>query len=182
MGRGDEAMSLLDFGLIHVYMGEGKGKTSSALGLVVRMAGCGGKTAFIQFMKGWVYSEVRGLSFLPGVKLIQTGRPDYIYPGSIDPVDYAEAEKGLRAARQVLLSGCYDLVILDEINVALSFGLLPLGEVVDLLRQKPLHVEVVLTGRNPPKELIELADLVTDMAEVKHPYRKGILARKGIDC
>jgi len=111
-------MSLLDFGLIHVYMGEGKGKTSSALGLVVRMAGCGGKTAFIQFMKGWVYSEVRGLSFLPGVKLIQTGRPDYIYPGSIDPVDYAEAEKGLRAARQILQSGCYDLVILDEINVA----------------------------------------------------------------
>lgn len=182
MGRGDEAMSLLDFGLIHVYMGEGKGKTSSALGLVVRMAGCGGKTAFIQFMKGWVYSEVRGLSFLPGVKLIQTGRPDYIYPGSIDHVDYAEAEKGLRAARQILQSGCYDLVILDEINVALSFGLLPLGEVVDLLRQKPLHVEVVLTGRNPPKELIELADLVTDMAEIKHPYRKGILARKGIDC
>lgn len=97
-------------------------------------------------------------------------------------MDYAEAEKGLRAARQILQSGCYDLVILDEINVALSFGLLPLGEVVDLLRQKPLHVEVVLTGRNPPKELIELADLVTDMAEIKHPYRKGILARKGIDC
>ena len=182
MGRGDEAMSLLDFGLIHVYMGEGKGKTSSALGLVVRMAGCGGKTAFIQFMKGWVYSEVRGLSFLPGVKLIQTGRQDYIFPGSFDPVYYAEAEKGLRGARQILQSGCYDLVILDEINVALSFGLLPLGEVVDLLRQKPLHVEVVLTGRNPPKELIELADLVTDMAEIKHPYRKGILARKGIDC
>ena len=87
-------MSLLDFGLIHVYMGEGKGKTTSALGLVVRMSGCGGRTAFIQFMKGWLYSEVRGLSFLPGVKLIQTGRPDYIYPGRIDPVDFAEAEKG----------------------------------------------------------------------------------------
>lgn len=182
MERGDEAMSLLDFGLIHVYMGEGKGKTTSALGLVVRMAGCGGKTAFIQFMKGWLYSEVRGLSFLPGVKVIQTGRPDYIYPGQIDPVDFAEAEKGLQATRQTLLSGCYDLVILDEINVALSFGLVPLAEVLELLKRKPLHVEVVLTGRNPPPELIEIADLVTDMAEVKHPYRKGILARKGIDC
>jgi len=180
--RSEFKMSLLDFGLIHVYMGEGKGKTTSALGLVVRMSGCGGRTAFIQFMKGWLYSEVRGLSFLPGVKLIQTGRPDYIYPGRIDPVDFAEAEKGLAAARQALLSGCYDLVILDEINVALSFGLLSLGDVMELLKKKPLHVEVVLTGRNPPPELVEIADLVTDMTEIKHPYQKGILARKGIDC
>lgn len=175
-------MSLLDFGLIHVYMGDGKGKTTGALGLVVRMAGSGGKTAFIQFMKGWPYSEVRGLSFLPGVTLVQTGRPDYIYPGHIDPVDFAEAQKGVSAARDALMSGCYDLVVLDEINVAISFGLVALSDVIEMLKQKPLNVEVVLTGRNPPRDLVDLADLVTDMVEIKHPYKNGILARKGIDC
>ena len=175
-------MALFDFGLIHLYMGDGKGKTTASLGLVVRVAGCGGRSAFIQFMKGWEYSEVHGLSFLPGVKLIQTGRPDYIYPGQIHPLDYAEAERGLTEARRVILSGAFDLVVLDEINVALNFGLLTLDEVVEILRRKPIHVEVVLTGRNPPPELVEMADLVTDMAEVKHPYAKGILARKGIDC
>jgi cob(I)alamin adenosyltransferase len=175
-------MSLLDFGLIHVYMGDGKGKTTCALGLTVRMAGSGGKTAFIQFMKGWGYSEVKGIACLPGVKLIQTGRPDYIYPGKIDPVDFAEAERGLEAAREAIMSGCFDLVVLDEINVALSFGLVSLEKVLKLLKNKPLHVEVVLTGRTPPPELVELADLVTEMAEIKHPFNRGILARKGIDC
>lgn len=175
-------MPVLDFGLIHVYMGEGKGKTSTALGLMVRMAGCGGRTALIQFMKGWLYSEVKGLSFLPGVRLVQTGRPDYIYPGSIEPIDFAEAERGLAAAREAVLSGCFDLVILDEINVALSFGLLPLTSVIALLKRKPFHVEVVLTGRNPPQEIVDLADLVTDMREIRHPWQKGILARRGIDC
>ncbi|NLK18451.1 MAG: cob(I)yrinic acid a,c-diamide adenosyltransferase [Synergistaceae bacterium] len=175
-------MSILDFGLIQVYMGDGKGKTTGALGLVLRMAGCGGRVAFIQFMKGWEYSEVKGLSFLPGVRLVQTGRPDYIYPGKIDPLDYAEAERGLRAAGEAILSGRYDLVVLDEINVALSFGLIPLDRVITLLKSRPLHVEVVLTGRTPPRELVELADLVTDMTEIKHPFSRGILARKGIDC
>ena len=176
------AMALLNFGLIHVYMGDGKGKTTSALGLAVRIAGCGGRTAFIQFMKGWEYSEVRGLASLPGVRLIQTGRPDYIYPGKADPLDYEEAAKGLKAAEEAVMSGSYDLVVLDEINVAIDFELLPLEKVLDLLKNKPLHVEVVLTGRTSPPELIELADLVTDMKEIKHPFSKGILARKGIDC
>ncbi len=175
-------MSLLDFGLIHVYMGDGKGKTTSALGLVLRMAGCGGRIAIIQFMKGWSYSEVRGLAFLPGVKLIQTGRPDYIYPGEIDPLDFAEAERGFAAAFEAIMSGGYDLVVLDEINVALSFGLISLEKTLKLLKNKPLHVEIVLTGRTPPSELVELADLVTDMREIKHPFSRGILARKGIDC
>ena len=175
-------MSILDFGLIQVYMGDGKGKTTTALGLALRMAGCGGRVAFIQFMKGWEYSEVKGLSFIPGVRLVQTGRPDYIYPGKIDPLDYAEAERGLKAAEEVILSGRYDLVALDEINVALSFGLIPLDRVITLLKSRPIHVEVVLTGRTPPRELVELADLVTDMAEIKHPFSRGILARKGIDC
>ena len=175
-------MSLLEQGLIQIYMGDGKGKTSSALGLAVRMAGCGGKTAIIQFMKGWEYSEVKGLSYLPGVYLVQTGRPDYVYPDAVAPEDYTEAERGLRAARKFLSSGEYDLVILDEISVALSFGLVRTEEVLELIQEKPRHVELVLTGRNPPPELVALADLVTDMREVRHPYTRGILSRRGIDC
>ena len=175
-------MSLLEQGLVQVYMGDGKGKTSSALGLAVRVAGCGGRTAIIQFLKGWEYSEVQGLAFLPGVLLVQTGRSDYLYPDNITTEDYREAERGLEAGRQALYSGEYDLVILDEISVALSFGLLKTGDVMELLSKKPRHVEVVLTGRNPPEELVAMADLVTDMREVRHPYTRGILSRKGIDC
>ncbi|NLB83843.1 MAG: cob(I)yrinic acid a,c-diamide adenosyltransferase [Synergistaceae bacterium] len=175
-------MSLLEQGLIQIYMGDGKGKTSSALGLAVRMAGCGGKTAIIQFMKGWEYSEVKGLSFLPGVHLLQTGRPDYVYPDTIAPEDYEEAERGLQAAWCLLSSGEYDLVILDEISVALSFGLLKIEDVLELMEKKPHHVELVLTGRNPPPEMVAGADLVTDMREIRHPYSRGILARRGIDC
>jgi cob(I)alamin adenosyltransferase len=175
-------MPVLDIGLVHVYMGNGKGKTTSALGMVLRMAGCGGKAAVIQFMKGWPYSEAKGLSFLPGVDLVQTGRPDYIFPGQASPRDFAEAERGLDAAREAVFSENYDLVVLDELNVALSFGLLQLPHVLDLVERKPHAVELVLTGRNPPQELIDRADLVTEMTEIRHPYQKGILARKGIDC
>ena len=175
-------MPLLEQGLVQLYMGDGKGKTSSALGLAVRMAGCGGRTAIIQFLKGWEYSERKGLAFLPGVLLVQTGRADYLYPDTLAPEDYREAERGLEAARQALYSGEYDLVILDEISVALSFGLLKTEEILELLSKKPRHVEVVLTGRNPPPEIVAGADLVTDMREVRHPYSRGILSRKGIDC
>ena len=182
MGRGEETMPILESGLVHVYMGHGKGKTTSALGMVLRMAGCGGKVAVVQFMKGWPYSEAKGLSFLPGVTLLQTGRPDYVYPDTIDPVDYSEAERGLAAAKDTVLSGEYDLVVLDELNVALSFGLVALAPVLELIERRPSHVELVCTGRNPPQELIDKADLVTEMVEIRHPYRKGILARRGIDC
>ena len=175
-------MPVLEQGLIQIYMGDGKGKTSSALGLAVRMAGCGGRTIIIQFLKGWKYSEAKGLAFLPGVRLVQTGRPDYLYPDALAAEDYREAERGLETARQALFSGEYDLVILDEISVALSFGLLKTEEVLELFSKKLRHTELVLTGRNPPPQLVAGADLVTDMREVRHPYSRGILSRKGIDC
>ncbi len=179
---GEDAVPILESAFIHVYMGHGKGKTTSALGMVLRMAGCGGKSAVVQFMKGWPYSEAKGLAFLPGVTLIQTGRPDYVYPDKIIPEDRSEAERGLAAARNAVLSGEFDLVILDELNVALSFGLVPLAPVLDLIEFRPSHVELVFTGRNPPQELIDKADLVTEMVEIRHQYQKGVLARKGIDC
>lgn len=179
---GEDAMPILEYGLVHVYMGHGKGKTTSALGIVLRMAGCGGKSAVVQFMKGWPYSEAKGLQFLPGVTLFQTGRADYVYPDKIDPLDYSEAERGLSIGAEAVFSGEYDLVVLDELNVALSFGLVPLDRVLALIGRKPPHVELVFTGRNPPQELIDRADLITEMIEIRHPYQKGILARKGIDC
>ncbi len=187
----EDSMPILDRGFVHVYTGDGKGKTTSALGMALRMAGCGGRTAIVQFMKGWPYSEVEGLAFLsprcasgtgPGVLLVQTGRPDYVYPEKIDPVDFAEAERGLSAAFEIVLSGEYDLVILDELNVALSFGLVPLDRIIDLLERRPPCVEIVITGRNAPREILDKADLITEMVEIRHPYQKGILARKGIDC
>ncbi len=175
-------MPVLERGFVQVYMGDGKGKTTSALGMALRMAGAGGKTLIVQFMKGWPYSEVRSLSLLPGVTLVQTGRPDFVYPDSIDPVDYEEAKRGLAAATEGVKSGEYDLVILDELNVALSFGLLELTPVLELVEGRPRHTELVFTGRNPPRELVDAADLVTEMSEIRHPYQKGVLARKGIDC
>ncbi len=175
-------MPKLERGYVQVYMGDGKGKTTSALGMALRMSGHGGKTIIVQFMKGWPYSEATALANLPGVELVQTGTADFVYPDRVGAVDYEEAERGLSAAREAVLSGRYDLVILDELNVALSFGLLELGDVLDLIDNRPPHVELVLTGRNPPQEIIDRADLVTEMVEVRHHYRKGVLARKGIDC
>jgi len=97
-------------------------------------------------------------------------------------LDYSEAERGLSIGAEAVFSGEYDLVVLDELNVALSFGLVPLDRVLALIGRKPPHVELVFTGRNPPQELIDRADLITEMIEIRHPYQKGILARKGIDC
>lgn len=175
-------MPILESGLIHVYTGDGKGKTTAALGLVLRMEGAGGRSAIVQFMKGWPYSELNALALLPNVTVVQTGRPDYIRPESLTDKDFSEAERGMAAAREFLRSKWYDLVVLDEINVAVSFGLISVHDVVCALQEKSRCVEAVLTGRNPPDDILRMADLVTEMRDVRHPYEKGILARKGIDC
>lgn len=180
--RSDDMARVLEKGLVHVYMGDGKGKTTSALGLVLRMTGAGGKSAVVQFMKGWPYSEIETLALLPGVTVVQTGRPDYLRPETLTTADFDEATRGMDAAREFLRSGWYDLVVLDEINVALSFGLIAPKDVAAILEGKAVGTEVVLTGRNPPDEILRLADLITDMREVRHPYGKGLLARKGVDC
>jgi len=172
---------VLEKGLLQVYTGDGKGKTTAALGLALRMAGQGGCVAFIQFMKGWdFYGEIEGLKRIPGIRHERTGTPDYVYRGQESPVDRAEALRGLGLAHECL-AGAYDLVVLDELNVALDYGLLDLEAVLQVLRSRAPHVEVVVTGRGAPEELVAMADLVTEMKEVRHPYTRGIASRRGVD-
>ncbi len=168
-------------GLVHVITGEGRGKTTSALGLAVRASGRELKCYIIQFMKGFEYGELFTLRKLPNVEIKQFGRSEFVSKEKPLQIDFEQARAGLEHARQIIQSNKYDLVILDEINVAISYELIPLEEVIELVKNKPAHVELVLTGRYAPKELIELADYVTEMKEVKHPYRKGVLAREGIE-
>lgn len=169
-------------GLVHVYTGDGKGKTTAALGLVLRAVGHDLKVHIIHFMKGDTrYGEHAALAHLPGVSVERFGLPTLCNPKNPRPEERQEAERALEAARQAVMGGQYHVVVLDEINVALAFGLIPLEPVLDLVRNKPPRVELILTGRKAPPELIAAADLVTEMREVKHPFQKGILARPGID-
>ncbi|NLI96037.1 MAG: cob(I)yrinic acid a,c-diamide adenosyltransferase [Synergistaceae bacterium] len=172
---------VLEKGLLQVYTGNGKGKTTAALGLALRMSGHGGRVAVIQFMKGWdFYGEIEALKRIPGLRHERTGTPDYVRRGQESPVDRSEAKRGLDLARECL-GGEFDLVVLDELNVVLDFGLLELEPVMELLRSRPPHVEVLVTGRGAPQALLEAADLVTEMREVRHPYTKGVVSRRGID-
>lgn len=168
-------------GLVQIYTGDGKGKTTAALGLALRAAGQGAKVAIVQFMKGWdSYGELKSVRLLPNVTLVQTGRPDYVYRGKETQQDYDEAARGLAEAGRFAAAGV-DLLILDEINVALDYKLLKLADVADFVRSKPSGTELVLTGRAAARELLELADLVTEMREIKHPYQHGVKARRGVE-
>lgn len=169
-------------GLVQVYTGEGKGKTTAALGLAMRAAGHGLRVYIIQFMKGWPnYGELKTVGGHPQITLRQFGRPEFVDPEKPEPLDREMAREALREARRVLTSGSYDLVILDEVNVALKYRLIELKDVLTLIEGKPERVELVLTGRYAPPEVIERADLVTEMREVKHPYKHGVKGRKGIE-
>src|SRR4030067_852493 len=172
-------------GLIIVYTGDGKGKTTAALGTVLRALGYNWKVLIIQFIKGsWTYGEMKGLKRLePEVELKILGQG---FVGIIDdkkPIEehIAAALGALKTALEDVQSDKYDLVILDEINVALSLGLIELAEVKKLLTCKPKRLHLILTGRGAHQDVIEMADLVTEMKEIKHPYQKGILAQKGVD-
>jgi len=171
-------------GLIIVHTGPGKGKTTAALGLAFRAVGSGLKVLMVQFLKGsWHYGELDTAALLgpDKIEIRPMGRGFVKLGGEIDPADRKAAEEAWAFAREQILSGRYDLVILDEINYAVSYGLLPVAGVVETLSQKPEMVHVVLTGRNAPAEIVERADLVTEMREVKHPYQKGIAAQRGIE-
>jgi len=167
-------------GLIQIYTGKGKGKTTAALGLAVRAVGHNFKVAIIHFMKIWDYGEVKSLRKL-GIDLFRYGTTELIDPKNPSPIDYEEANKALLKAEELMEKSDYDILILDEINVAIDFNLIPLRRVVELLDKKPDSLELVLTGRNCPQELIERADLVSFIDEIKHPYQSGIEARKGIE-
>ena len=170
-------------GYIQVYTGDGKGKTTASLGLAVRAAGHGLKTVIIQFMKGWIdYGELKGVAMLsPLVTIHQAGRDTFVDRESPDPEDVRLARDGWELAKETILGGKADIVVLDEINCAVDFGLLPVGEVLDLLRRKPDGMEIVLTGRGAPEAIVAAADLVTEMREIKHYYAKGVDARVGVE-
>lgn len=170
----------MEKGYIHVYTGNGKGKTTAAFGLALRAA-CAGKKVYIgQFVKGMKYSEVKVQEYIPTIEIEQLGRDCFIYREP-EKEDVEAARKGLEKCKKILKEGKYDVVILDEINIALYFKLFDLGEVLDMLKNKAQHVEVILTGRYAPKEIIDIADLVTEMKEIKHYYNDGVIARKGIE-
>ena len=167
-------------GLVHIYTGNGKGKTTAALGLAVRMLGRGGKVIVLQFMKApKAYGEQVKIEEC-GARIESFGLPRFVH-GKPSEEDIEAAKKALQRAGEVVSSGEWDLVILDEICVALGFGMIDLKEVKALLENKAPHTELVLTGRYCPGELFELADYVTEMREIKHPYQRGVLARKGIE-
>jgi len=169
-------------GLVQVYTGDGKGKTTAALGLAVRAAGHGYRTYIGQFMKGQAYGELRGVDLLaPYVTLEQYGDPTFLRREDVSDRDRTMTRAGLRRAREVLAAGAHEIVVLDEILVALFFDLAALDEVLDLIATRPAGIELVLTGRRAPQAIIDVADLVTEMVEVKHPYRQGVPARKGIE-
>lgn len=169
-------------GLLQVYTGPGKGKTTAALGLTLRAWGRGLRVCIIQFMKvGEDYGEIIAVRKLPGVDLFQFGREALIKKGEHTAEDVELARAGLAKVREVLTNGRYDIVILDEINVVVDFGMLTADEVLRVVRARSNGVEVVMTGRNAPPEFIEEADLVTEMACVKHPYESGIMARPGVE-
>jgi cob(I)alamin adenosyltransferase len=172
----------LEKGLVQVYTGNGKGKTSAAFGLALRATGRGLKVYVIQFIKGgFDYGELHVVDRLPNLTLKAFGRGKFITSEPPEKEDVSLAEEALKLAEEVIGSREYDIVILDEINVALGLKLIKLRDVVEMIKKKPGNVEIVLTGRDAPREILELADLVTELKEVKHPFTKGVQARKGIE-
>jgi len=169
-------------GLLQVYTGDGKGKTTAALGLTLRAWGRGLRVCVIQFMKkGEDYGEILAVRKLEGIELYQFGSDRLITRASVHPEDIELAHRALSFAEGAMTSGEYDVIVLDEINVALFFGLVSPSEVLSVLRKRKEGVEVIMTGRNAPPEIIEEADLVTRMVAEKHPYDKGVIARAGIE-
>ena len=168
-------------GYTQVYTGTGKGKTTAAIGLAVRAAGCGMQVFIGQFVKGMKYSEIKCLGLLgDNITVKQYGLRCFIRKEPTEE-DIRAAMEGFAYAKRMMLSGKYDLVILDEITIAEYFGLISTDDIINLIDSKPGHVELVLTGRYADQRIIDRADLVTEVLEVKHPYQQGIPARKGIE-
>lgn len=168
-------------GCIHVYTGNGKGKTTAAIGLGVRAAGAGLRVIMIQFMKGRRYSELDALQNLKNFTVVQFGRDDFVSKEKPAQIDIDLAQQGLAYAKESIEKNSYDLMILDEINVAVEYQLVSLEDVLQLVKGKPETLELVFTGRYAPPELVKEADVVSEILEIKHPYQHGITSRKGID-
>ncbi|MBN2570418.1 MAG: cob(I)yrinic acid a,c-diamide adenosyltransferase [Deltaproteobacteria bacterium] len=171
----------LNKGYVHIYTGDGKGKTTASIGLALRAAGAGMRVFIAQFLKGKASTEFIPLATLSdSITFAQYGR-DCLIKKKPTEEDKALAQQGLSESRQAIMSGIYDLVVLDEANVAVWFALLSVDDLIDLIKKKPSHVELVITGRKASLRLIEAADLVTEMKEIKHYYTRGVFARHGIE-
>ncbi len=179
----DNHISPLGKGYVQVYTGNGKGKTTAALGLSLRAAGRGLKTYIGQFMKGQLYGELEAVQMLKDrITIEQYGKDTFIHVQN-PPLseDVTMARQGLEKARQAMFSGKYDIIVLDEINTAHYFHLVTVNEILDFIAVKPDGIELILTGRYAPGELLERADLVTEMTETKHYYVNNVPARDGIE-
>ena len=168
-------------GFLQIYTGDGKGKTTAALGLALRAAGHGLRTYIAQFMKGQTYGELKSINLVPEMEIEQFGKDTFIHIDQATPKDIQMAQHGLRKAKEKMLSGEFSIIILDEINMAVYFKLLTVTEVLDFISAKPKSIELILTGRRAPDELIQRADQVTEMKEIKHYYSQGVDARDGIE-
>ena len=168
-------------GYVHVYTGNGKGKTTAAIGLAIRAAGAGMRVYIAQFVKGMHYSELDALDrFADRITLKQYGRDCFIEKEP-EEEDIQAARRGLEEVKGILASGDYQMVILDEANIATHYNLFSPDELIEVVRSKPEAVELVITGRNADPKVVALADLVTEMKEIKHYYNKGVQARAGIE-
>jgi cob(I)alamin adenosyltransferase len=168
-------------GYIHNYTGNGKGKTTAAFGLAIRAIGAGLKVFIGQFIKTNNYSEHSILEkYLPNITIKTFGRGCFIY-GSPEEIDIKLANDGLNIVETIIEKGNFDLIVLDEINIALYYKLIDKNRLITLLKNKPIDLEIVLTGRYADKDILNLSDLVTEMKEIKHYYKNGVLARKGIE-
>ncbi|UCF69771.1 MAG: cob(I)yrinic acid a,c-diamide adenosyltransferase [candidate division WOR-3 bacterium] len=168
--------------MIHIYTGNGKGKTTAALGLAMRAVGHGLKVIMIQFMKGRIdYGELKSAGQLSNFTIEQYGRPDFVNPDNPDKEDIRLAQEAFARAREATMGSAYDIVILDELNVAVSYGLIKSRDVIELFERRPTKVTLILTGRQMPEEFVQYADLITECREIKHYFRDGIQAQKGIE-
>ena len=169
-------------GLVQVYTGNGKGKTTSAIGLAIRAVGHGYKVLMIQFMKGQIdYGEIIAAKKIDGFDIKQFGRPDFVDKANPDPEDIRLAQEGLAYASKMMQSDEYDIIILDEVNVAVEWNLVKPEEVVAAVKARRPGLEIIMTGRHAPPSFKDIADLISEIKEVKHPYQKGILARDGVE-
>ena len=167
-------------GYVQVYTGNGKGKTTAAIGLTIRAIGAGLKVYVAQFIKNGEYSEIKALKQFKNVKIEQFGRGCLI-KGKPDFKDIKLAKNGIRKVKDIILSNKFDIVILDEANVAVLLGILDEDDIIQVIKEKPENVELIITGRGKLEKVIELADLVTEMKEIKHYYNKNVEARTGIE-
>ena len=172
----------LNKGYIHVYTGDGKGKTTAAFGLLLRAVGAGLRVYIAQFLKGIEYSEIVLLKnkFKDEVTFEQFGTKNYIIKEPLSE-HFKVVDRGFKRVKEVMASGEYDIIILDEINIALFFGLKTVDDLLEIMDAKPDDVELILTGRRAPQEIIDRADLVTEMVPIKHYFHQGVLSRKGIE-